>query len=60
MMMRPDMRILFLNGGHGMVLSNGFIYCKCYEEKKLWVIDGSVWFLVSGSAVAVLVKKLIT
>ena len=28
MMLRPDMRILFLNGGHGMVLSNGFVYCK--------------------------------
>lgn len=66
MMLRPDMRILFLNGGHGMVWDGliQWLYllqgCSANEEKKLWVIDGSVWFLVSGSAVAVLVKKLIT
>ena len=51
MMLRPDMRILFLNGGHGMVWDGliQWLYllqgCSANEEKKLWVIDGSVWFM---------------
>ena len=45
MMLRPDMRILFLNGGSGLVWDGLIQWLYLLREKKLWVIDGSVWFL---------------